>query len=241
MENHYSAQSLDEKNNVFTNKRYQQEKHIQDLYLRMPAKEVCTEDRHRNFEESRNREILEATYNLYGKQIWAWFYRKSLRGVEAEDLFQDFLLRLFQVLPAFRWDCSLHTLCFVIAKRVWSQGLKAQQIERGNCNYESIQSHIKAATSRLSTYKLPLDNVFIKLQNEVLSETEIDLLHLKTYQRMSWNKIATIYLWKCDEEEGGISQQELQREASRLRQIFCRAKQTLEEEARKRGLRRGDS
>ena len=62
-------------------------------------------------------EIYEETYYAYSPKVRGYLYNNVVNREEADDMFQDIFIHLWQALPKFRFEAAPQTLLYMIMKR----------------------------------------------------------------------------------------------------------------------------
>src|SRR5579863_4763545 len=66
----------------------------------------------------------------YGPEVMSYLISLERVPDEAGDTFSEFCAALWESLPRFRFDCSLRTYCYVLARKQWAFGLRKRARRR---------------------------------------------------------------------------------------------------------------
>jgi len=123
--------------------------------------------------------------------------------------------RLWRGLASFRWECSLRSWSYIVARREASR-CRSRQLRAAAA--ETTLSAAERMPARGSPTTRPFSTTQADLLEEVrasLSDEDRDLLILRVERGLAWKEIARAFL-----AEDQPSAESLNREAARLRQRF---------------------
>lgn len=159
---------------------------------------------------------------------------------DANDAFSGFGEQLWRALPAFRWECSLRSLSFRLARNASVDFHRAKgaitrrRAALSDCpEVEAMAAEVRSATR--SYLRTDVKDELEELRRS-LSHDDQTLLVLRLEQRLAWSDLARVML-----DGSAPSEADLKREAARLRKRFQLVKEQLVALGEKRGLvvRRG--
>jgi RNA polymerase sigma-70 factor, ECF subfamily len=184
-----------------------------------PAAELC-----------RRGEFAEATtwiLKSYGSEIMTYLLSLERRPAEAQDVFGEFADALWRSLPTFRWECSLRTFAYALARRHLARSVRARVRRRVEVplgpDAEEIAERLRTATAEYLR-----SEVHDRLQRlrATLDDDARTLLILRLNRRLGWEEIARVMA------DGDVTQESLARDAAALRKRFERLKDQLRKELR---------
>ncbi len=194
--------------------------------LEAPVKAACSADEH----GIATRRALE----LYGPEILGYLVARTHDADLANDAFSSFCECLWRGLPDFRWESSLRTWAYVVARNALRAILRKPEHRRPATPLtDSVINGIVAKVRSTTAIYLRTEakDAVARLRRE-LDPLDQDILVLRIGRRMSWIDIARV-VHDGDQEPEGPS---LKRNAARLRKRFERSKAALEDLVRKEGL-----
>ncbi len=153
----------------------------------------------------------------YGPEIFGFLVAFHHNEQDAADVFSIFSEKLWQGLSSFRWQSSLRTWAYTIARN--SSIRHKEQAKRGavrvGLSDASVASKLAAQvrTATASYLKTEKKDRFVELR-ESLSEEEKALLILRVDRGLAWDEIARVM--------GGAeaSDETIKRDSARLRKRF---------------------
>ena len=166
-------------------------------------------------------DAITATLTTYGPEIMSFLVAVTRDETDADDAFSLFCVALCAGLPAFRWQSSLRTWLYVLAR----SALGRLGRERGAARRETALSPEVAATvaqvksSRVAS-TATLDR--IRRIRDGLDPEDLMLLVLRVNRELSWSDVARVLLGK---EE--LAPDEEQRAAAAARKRWQRLKDEL--------------
>ena len=171
-----------------------------------------------------------AALSLYGAELHTFLHALARNDDLAGEAFATCCEDLWSGLPAFRWESSLRTWCYVLARNALDR-VRSDPHRRAERNLP-LWPHAAglAAPARSITQPFLRTDVkdrFAALRDR-LDPDDHALLILRIDRRMSWRDIARAM---PDTEEG-----DLDRRAAALRKRFERAKASLRALATRNGL-----
>ncbi len=147
----------------------------------------------------------------YGPELQVFLHRVLGEVALVDEAFSATSERLWRGLPGFRWESSLRSWCYVIARREASR-CRTRARARNHETTLSAAEGVPAAAAQSTvstTRRAQLDSL-----RAALSDEDRDLLVLRVEQDLSWKEIASAFL---DED---CDAQQIERESARLRQRF---------------------
>lgn len=168
----------------------------------------------------------------YGPEVLGFLVHATSDEALARDAFSWFCESVWKGLSRFRWESSLRTWCYVLARRSISRalrdrpGTRERPLETGQL--ENLAETV--TTSALPIYRAQLAAGLAALRAE-LSQQERVLLTLRVDRELSWREIAQVV-----GDDDHATEAELDRTAAGLRKRYERAKARLHELAAQRGL-----
>jgi RNA polymerase sigma-70 factor (ECF subfamily) len=148
-------------------------------------------------------------------ELRLFLYRLLGDGSLADEAYSSTCERLWRGLSTFRWECSLRSWSYIIARREASRcrtrnarnGVQQTTLSKA----DQVAARCGSTSRTFSTTKRDqLDGVRASLSDE-----DRDLLALRVERGLAWKEIAAAFL-----EEGDTNSENLAREAARLRQRF---------------------
>lgn len=175
--------------------------------------------------------VATGVISQLGGEVYG-FLRASLGSdSDADDTFAATCERMWRGLATFRWQCSLRTWIYVIARNEaarTARGTRRIQVGRVAPSQVELIAAVRTETrSRLKSEKL---DRFRALRDELPADDRM-LLILRIDRGLAWGEVARTFL-EADEPDAA----ELQRETVRLRKRFQLVKQRLATRAREEGL-----
>ena len=171
--------------------------------------------------------------DLYGGEIYGWLAGMMPSPDDADDAFSVFAERLFVGMDRFRWACSMRTWAYRLAHNARRDVRRASKADRHQPIPTDAAITALVARLRTATATFMRDDkkeAFARLRDE-LPEDDRELLVLRVDRGLEWIDLARVFL------DGETSNDEdLKREAARLRKRFQLVKEKLREEGRSRGL-----
>ena len=183
------------------------------------------------FDAGDMRSATEAALKAYGPEILSLLRAMHRSSADGDDAFSLFAERLFLTMDRFKWECSMRTWAYVLARRASADIRRSEKARRAapisDASISALVVRLRTATaSWLADEK---KEAFAKLRDE-LPEEDRELLVLRVDREMEWNDLARVFL---DDEPSEVA---LKREAARLRKRFQLVKERLRSEGRARGL-----
>lgn len=179
------------------------------------------------------RDAAHQAVELYGGEVLGFLHAVARDDDLANEAFGVFSEDLLRGLPSFRWDASLRTWCYALARNALHRLRRdPRRRARHNVSLSNQGADISAIVEQVRTATLPFLKTEIKDElrrlREALDPDDHALLVLRIDRKMSWKDIARAL--------PGDDGQELDRRAATLRKRFERAKTMLREMATARGL-----
>ena len=165
----------------------------------------------------------------YGPEILGYLVALLRNVTDADDVFGLVSEELWKALPTFRWESSLRTFAYTIARHRCLKHLS----ERRRRKSESLSSPAAAAAvadvrSRTATYlRTETKNKIAELRAQLDPEDQT-LLILRVNRQLAWRDIARIM---SDDGKTPPATAELDRRAASLRKRFERLKAELRAKA----------
>jgi RNA polymerase sigma-70 factor (ECF subfamily) len=176
---------------------------------------------------------VTAVVRELGPEVFGFLRGALGSDVDADEVFAAASARVWQSIAAFRWQCSLRTWVYVIARNEiarFADGAKRHNAGRVTpSELDDVVAAVRSETS--SALRSEKRNKLQALRDE-LSVEDRTLLILRIDRDLQWDDIARAFL--ADDE--GVAGDEIKREAARLRKRFQLVKTRLTERARQEGL-----
>lgn len=176
---------------------------------------------------------------LYGPEIFGFLLAMHPHEDAASDVFSIWSERLWRGLPAFRWDCSLRTWVYVVARNAShrygaTEGRRARRnVPLSNCS--AVEQMAATVRTETLTYLRTETRSEVERLRASLPPQDQELLILRVDRKLAWSDLARVFLQGGDEGEAA-SEDALKREAARLRKRFQLIKERLLALGRARGL-----
>lgn len=202
--------------------------------LRPDERAVFERELRRLCDRGEHRRAATRALEAYGPEVYGYLVATARGESDAAEAFSLFAEDVWRGLAGFRWEASLRTWAYTLARNALSRHLRAERRYRGLPLSEAPEVFEIAARVRTRTREYMRTEVkdrYAELRRELDPEDQ-HLLLLRIGRKMSWNDIARVL-----GGGGSPSAEALKKETARLRKRFERAKAALAELARERGLR----
>lgn len=167
------------------------------------------------------------TLQLYGSELFGYLCNVARDEDLASDAFGATCERMWKGLASFRWESSLRSWLYTIARNALST-LRAHPSRRPERH--ASESEIAELAHKIRTETLPIHRTEvragIRALREELSPEDAELVLLRIDRKMSWRDIARVVYEGEDPD----------RHTAALRKRFERAKDHLRRLATERGL-----
>lgn len=192
----------------------------------MAVAEVEAEVR-RLCDASDNRAAATVTIREYGPEVVGFLFVLTRDHSEAGDIFADVCVRIWKSLTTFRWQCSLRTWLYILARRSFSAH-KRERLQWGQRRVPlSEVPEIDALVTRVGTSTLARikgePQTRAQRLREQLTPEEQTLLTLRVDRGLEWREIVRV----LDETAEEPDDETIVREAAALRKRFERLKERL--------------
>lgn len=179
------------------------------------------------------RDAAAAAIELYGGEVLGFLHAVARDEDLASEAFSAFSEDLLRGLPGFRWDASLRTWAYALARNALHRLRRdPRRRARNNVPLSNPGADISAIVDQVRTATLPFLRTSVKDElrrlREALDPDDHALLVLRIDRKMSWRDIARAL--------PGEESEEVDRRAATLRKRFERAKTMLRELATARGI-----
>lgn len=192
-------------------------------------------------EESTIRQQVEAgkvdtaatlALKTYGAEVLGFLVQCASQETLALDAFSIFAENVWRSLESFRWESSLRTWCYVLARRSLSRAARGQargKVALSTNAFQQIADSISSASMPL--FRQQRRDQLARLREE-LSEEERMLLTLRVDKEMSWRDLAEV----MGVVEPDTSPDDARRALAGLRKRFERMAARLRAMAEQSGL-----
>lgn len=174
------------------------------------------------------RAAVTTTIRDLGPEVAGFLVVLTRDHTDAGDIFADVCVRIWKSLGTFRWQCSLRTWVYVLARRAFAAHRRDRQAWRERHLRISEVPEIDELIVEVRTTTLARmhgePQTRAQRLREHLSPDEQTLLTLRLDRELEWREIARVLA------EGGAdepSEDELLREAASLRKQYERLKDRL--------------
>jgi RNA polymerase sigma-70 factor (ECF subfamily) len=152
---------------------------------------------------------------------------------DADEVFAATSERLWRSLATFRWQCTLRTWTYVIARHEVVRFLQGERRHKvGRVTTSALEEVVAAVrTETLSALRSEKKSKVKALRDE-LPVDDRTLLILRVDRNLQWEEIAHAFLPDVDSP----TEEEIRREAARLRKRFQIIRKRLADRAREEGL-----
>ncbi|WP_433932750.1 sigma-70 family RNA polymerase sigma factor [Sorangium cellulosum] len=172
---------------------------------------------------------------VYGPEIYGLLLSLHPRGGDADDLFSIVCERLWRGLAGFRWQCSVRTWAYAIARNASrshgeAEGRRARR-EVGLSACPAVSEVAAAVRTETASYLRTERRAEIERLRDELPAADRALLILRLDRGLAWNDLARVFL-----DDPGAGDEAVRREAARLRKRFQLVRERLVALGRARGL-----
>jgi RNA polymerase sigma-70 factor (ECF subfamily) len=172
-----------------------------------------------------------AALRLYGPEVLGFLVAVHRDETAAEEAFSIFTERLWRGIARFEWKCSVRTWSYVLARNA-SMDERRGEVRRRRGLASPSEAPISEIAARVRTETLSIlrtekRNAFTELRDELPEEDRV-LLVLRVDRDLPWRDIARVL--------GADGDEDVTREAARLRKRFQLVKDRLRARAQERGI-----
>ncbi len=173
----------------------------------------------------------------YGPEIFEFVAALHRNDSDASEVFSIFAEKFWRNLKSFRWDASLRTWAYTVARNVSHDYRRAEKRRVARIvplldasMLSAIEAEVRTVTQ--SYLRSETRDRFAQLRAQ-LSAEEQELLMLRVDRQLSWDDLAVVL-----QGDGNpmLSVEEKKRAAARLRKRFQHVKEKLYEMGRREGL-----
>jgi RNA polymerase sigma-70 factor (ECF subfamily) len=165
----------------------------------------------------------------YGDEVLAYLAAMTRSELVAGDAFSITCEELWKSLPKFRWDCSLRTWTYGLARvalgRIHRDPYRKRAVGISDAGISKLAAAVR---TRTATFLRTESKDAIAALRAELDPDDQTLLILRVNRGLSWTEIARVL---AEDEEA--SAESLKRSAAALRKRFERLKSELKEKASK--------
>jgi RNA polymerase sigma-70 factor (ECF subfamily) len=180
-------------------------------------------------------EATSATVRGYGPEVLGFLVHATGDEMLARDAFSWFCESVWRGLPGFRWEATLRTWCYVLARRSIARARRDRpgpaEERLSSAMVENLAESV--TTSAMPLYQAQVAQGIAALRAQLTAEDRM-LLTLRVDRELSWREIVSV-LTNDDDE---LAADELDRRAAGLRKRYERAKLRLHELARDAGFQK---
>lgn len=175
---------------------------------------------------------LARTLDLYGVEIGGYLGARLRDDTAADEVFSDFAVDVWKGLPGFRFEASLRTWLYTVARRAIARHAAGGQRRRAHelpLSAAGPVSRLGAqAAESVRTWLRESAHDRLALLRASLDEADAELLILRVDRALDWRDIAVI--------QGAEGDEAIRKAAATLRKRFERLKQRLRREAEAAGI-----
>ena len=172
----------------------------------------------------------------YGREIFRFLLARLRDDDPSGEVFSQFTEDLWRGLGGFRWECSIRTWSYTLARHAASRYVADARRRRRRETPLSRSSGLHDVAQKVRTQTLAAERTEVKSRVDQLREQlpvdDQSLLILRVKRRLDWKEIARIMI---DEREA-TTDRAIAKEAARLRKRFQVIKEKLRQMARDSGL-----
>ena len=174
----------------------------------------------------------------YGPEIYGFLVAFHRQRDDASEVFAAFTERLWRGLPGFEWQCSFRTWAYAIARNT-SLTYRKQARRRAELygplpEGSQLSALEQPPRSETASYLKTQRQTRMAALRESLPREDQELLVLRVDRKLAWRDLARVVLHPQDGTSP--SDEQLDREAARLRKRFQIVKEQLYELGRREGL-----
>lgn len=172
----------------------------------------------------------------FGDQVMGYLVNRLGDEADASEVFSMFAEDVWRGLPGFEWRCSARTWTFTLARYAANRYTKQpqQQAQRHVAldDLEGVRELVAEVRDRTLVYLRTVTKTAVQRLREQLDEEDQTLLMLRVDQDLSFRELARVMAGPT----ASLSEDDLDREAARLRKRFQAAKDRLRKLAEAEGL-----
>lgn len=191
------------------------------------------------FEAGDHERAATLTIEAYGGEILGFLAAHLGDADEAGEVFAQFSEDFWKTLPSFQWRCSARTWAYKLARRAASHQRRREK-KHGRNQPLTGASRLSQAVARVRTATVAYKRTDVKDRFQALREQlpaeDQTVLILRVDRGLSWLELAEVMLGEGADDGAAPSDEDLKKEAARLRKRFQIAKDRLKEMARAEGL-----
>jgi RNA polymerase sigma-70 factor, ECF subfamily len=191
-----------------------------------------------------HRQAATQALDSHGPEVLRFLSARLGDRAQAEEAYLQFSEDLWVGLPVFRWESTLRTWVFILARNAAMRVSRKRQREgerprtpprpRPRPRYEALREHVRTTTAR---YLRTAVKDRMRAIRQRLDEDEQTLLILRVDRKLEWNELAVV----MNEAATDAPEPDMQRAAARLRERFQIARARLRALAESEGLLRRKS
>jgi len=174
----------------------------------------------------------ELALEVYGTDILKFILSVLREAEQAHDVFSLFRENLLRGLPRFRWESSLRTWAYRVARNACYEALRSPSMREEPVSQVKPLDEVQRERTRTHPWQRTEVKDRFRALRESLSLEERTLLQLRVDQELSWMEVARVL--SGPEEEPSLA--ELEHRAMALRQQYHRLKERLRAMAQQEGL-----
>ena len=172
-------------------------------------------------------EATTLAVRLYGDELLGYLVAMTRNEVDAGDAFAIACEQLWRALPRFRWDCSLRTLCYALARqslgRVRRDPHRKRAVALSDADVSAAVAEVRSPTPPFMRTAVKDKVAELRAQ---LAPDDQTLLILRVNRGLQWREIA-----RALSDDDQPTAEALTRAAAALRKRFERLKQELKAKA----------
>jgi RNA polymerase sigma-70 factor (ECF subfamily) len=172
----------------------------------------------------------------YGPEVFGLLASRFSEMAEAEDVFSMFCEELWRGLDNFKWQCSMRTWTYTLARYTALRYLRNPERHRVRnlplSQTPEIYQVAKKVRTRTAAYLRTESKDGLRELRETLPPEDQELLILRLDRQLSWRDLAIVMA----DEDNPLDSPTLEKESRRLRKRYERVKDKLKSLARESGL-----
>ncbi len=172
------------------------------------------------------------TLETYGAEVFRYLVAVHRDQDEADDAYGMFMEKLLSTLPSFRWQCSMRSWSYLLARNASAEvrrGIARQRaLAFDTTRWGQVAARVRSETmSILRTEKrTALEELYVTLSSE-----DRELIVLRLTHGMSWREVALLTAGKAE-----LDEQALAVESARVRKRYQLLRTRLRKLGKERGL-----